>query len=55
MQEAWPQRHLAIYSGDGLTAQQLADSALQAFSIRVRPDFEVSHCYVRLAVPKSKT
>ena len=48
MQEAWPQRPLVLYSGDGLTAQQLADSAFQSFSISIKPDFTASHSCMRL-------
>lgn len=42
MQEAWPQRHLVIYSGDGLTADELAQNALQTFSIALKANFQVS-------------
>lgn len=36
-----PSAQVVIYSGDGLTADQLADNAFQAFSIRLKHDFKV--------------
>lgn len=52
MQEAWPQRPLVLYSGDNLTAQQLADSAFQSFSISIKPDFKASHSWNMCMCPR---
>jgi hypothetical protein len=42
VQQAYPQRSVVLYTGDGLTASQLADRAQQKFALDVRPKFQVT-------------
>ena len=45
VQQAYPLRRIILYTGDGLTAAQLADRARQKFALCVRPTLQVPPLY----------
>ena len=42
VQQAYPQRSVVLYTGDSLTAAQLADRARQKFALDIKPKFQVA-------------